>query len=342
MQLEVNEYDLMILDLNLPYLDGLDVLREIRKTNRAIKILILSARTEIEDRVLGLDLGANDYLIKPFDFLELEARIRTLLRWHFIQQPSVLECGGIILDTTAKTVWLSGQLVSLTKKEYAILEYLMAQKGKVISAEELIEHVWDSEVDLFSNSLKYHIHSLKKKLRKQGRPRGNHSESPRTRLYHGGRHMKIKRKQLSLRWRITLLMGSDDFAGGLDSYVMSMYNAQNQMVSLVNDPMFLWETTIVPDLEYAEEEIHISVKNVSEGEDEVGTTPSASSVEAYPMSMSTQTAVVDHFQRGFNVWSLVIMGVVAVLGMGMTYWISGQALKPVRALNQAIQTNFGT
>ena len=111
--------------------------------------------------MLGLDLGANDYLIKPFDFLELEARTTTLLRWHFIQQPSVLECGGIILDTTAKTVWL-GQLVSLTKKEYAILEYLMAQKGKVISAEELIEHVWDSEVDLFSNSLKYHIHSLKR------------------------------------------------------------------------------------------------------------------------------------------------------------------------------------
>ena len=74
------------------------------------------------------------------------------------------------------------------------------------------------------------------------------------------------------------------------------------------------------------------MKNASEGEDEVGTTPSASSVEAYPVSMSTQTAVVDHFQRGFNVWSLVIMGVVAVLGMGMTYWISGQALKPVRAL----------
>ncbi len=168
LQLEVNEYDLMILDLNLPRLDGLDVLREIRKTNRTIKILILSARTEIEDRVLGLDLGANDYLIKPFDFLELEARIRTLLRWHFIQQPSVLECGGIILDTTAKTVWLSGQLVSLTKKEYAILEYLMAQKGRVVSSEELIEHVWDSEVDLFSNSLKYHIYSLKKKLREQG------------------------------------------------------------------------------------------------------------------------------------------------------------------------------
>ena len=149
--------------------------------------------------------------------------------------------------------------------------------------------------------------------------------------------MKIKRKQLSLRWRITLLMGSMILLVALILTVMSMYNAQNQMVSLVNDPMFLWETTIVPDLEYAEEEIHISVKNASEGEEEVGTTPSASSVEAYPVSMSTQTAVVDHFQRGFNVWSLVIMGVVAVLGMGMTYWISGQALKPVRALNQAIK-----
>ncbi len=168
LQLEVNEYDLMILDLNLPHLDGLDVLREIRKTNRTIKILILSAWMEIEDRVLGPDLGANDYLIKPFDFLELEARIRTLLRWNFVQQPSVLECGGITLDTTAKTVWLSGQLVLLTKKEYGILEYLMIQKGRVVSSEELIEHVWDSEVDLFSNSLKYHIHSIKKKLREKG------------------------------------------------------------------------------------------------------------------------------------------------------------------------------
>ena len=128
--------------------------------------------------------------------------------------------------------------------------------------------------------------------------------------------MKIKRKQLSLRWRITLLMGSMILLVALILTVMSMYNAQNQMVSLVNDPMFLWETTIVPDLEYAEEEIHISVKNASEGEEEVGTTPSASSVEAYPVSMSTQTAVVGSFSAGLQCLEPGYYGSCGRLGHG--------------------------
>lgn len=161
---DTNEYDLIILDLNLPVTDGLDVLRYIRKKDMHTKILILSARAQVGQRVEGLNLGANDYLVKPFDFAELEARIHALLRIDFVQSPSVLQCGELKIDLLSKQVELSGVKVPLTRKEYAVLEYLMRHKGMVISAETLIEHIWNSDVDLFSNSLKYHICSLKKKL----------------------------------------------------------------------------------------------------------------------------------------------------------------------------------
>lgn len=161
---EINEYDLIILDLNLPKMDGLEVLKQVRSQDSLTKILILSARSKIEERVCGLDSGANDYLIKPFDFLELEARVRTLLRMHYTQHPTVLACGQLKIDTASRQAALQNKPLALTKKEYALLEYLALHQGQVISAETLIEHVWDSEVDLFSNSLKFHIHSLKKKL----------------------------------------------------------------------------------------------------------------------------------------------------------------------------------
>ncbi|MGQ3477853.1 response regulator transcription factor [Paenibacillus sp. TY11] len=162
---EVYEYDMIVLDLNLPKIDGIEVLRQIRSKDNEIKILILSARTEIEDRIKGLDNGANDYLVKPFDFNELEARIRSLLRRSFIQNDVILTLGDIKVDTSQKFAAIHDTKLDLTKKEYSVLEYLMFNKNKVISTEQLIEHVWDSEVDLFSNSLKYHIHSLKKKIR---------------------------------------------------------------------------------------------------------------------------------------------------------------------------------
>lgn len=161
---EVNEYDLIILDLNLPKKDGLDVLREIREKDNTIKVLILSARTKVDDRILGLDEGANDYLIKPFDFGELKARIRNLLRMEFVQKPQELMLGGLQVDTKAKRATFDGQEVILTRKEYGILEYLMLHIDQIISAEELTEHVWNNEFDPFSNTFRYHIHSLKKKL----------------------------------------------------------------------------------------------------------------------------------------------------------------------------------
>ncbi|ASA23731.1 response regulator transcription factor [Paenibacillus donghaensis] len=164
----VNEYDLIILDLNLPKLDGLEVLNTIRSKDNFVKVLILSARSDVEDRVTGLDLGANDYLIKPFDYKELEARIRMLLRMSFTQKSTVLACGELKLDTVSKTASYQKSLLSLTKKEFAILEYLFLHQDTVISSEQLIEHVWDSEADLFSNALKYHIHSLKKKINESG------------------------------------------------------------------------------------------------------------------------------------------------------------------------------
>ncbi|WP_313183624.1 response regulator transcription factor [Lacrimispora sp.] len=162
--LEINKYDLLILDLNMPKVDGITVLRTLRGTDTELKVLILSARSEIEDKVMGLDCGANDYLSKPFDFEELTARIRNLLRWSFTYKESLLICGGLELDMLGKAVSVDSLPINLTNKEYSILEYLMFHIGKVISAEEIIEHVWDSEVDLFSHSFKYHMHSLKKKL----------------------------------------------------------------------------------------------------------------------------------------------------------------------------------
>ena len=161
---EVNEYDLIILDLNLPKKDGIDILREIREKDNEMKILILSARTKIDDRILGLDEGANDYLIKPFDFGELKARIRNLLRRDFVQKPQDLTLNGLTVDTKAKRVLYHTQEITLTRKEYGILEYLMLHKNQIISAETLTEHVWNNEFDPFSNSFRYHIHSLKKKI----------------------------------------------------------------------------------------------------------------------------------------------------------------------------------
>lgn len=157
-------YDVIVLDLNLPVIDGLEVLRQIRQRDGRAKILILSARDAVDDRVKGLNMGANDYLTKPFDFLELEARIRALCRISYVQASDVLTCGGLTVNMAARTAAYESVKLPLTKKEYAILEYLVLHKNRAVDARELMEHAWDSEADLFPDTLKYHIHAIKKKL----------------------------------------------------------------------------------------------------------------------------------------------------------------------------------
>ncbi len=163
-----NEYDVIILDLNLPGKDGIEVLKDIRTRSMTTKVLILSARSSVPDKIKGLDLGANDYLGKPFDFLELEARIRNLIRRDFVQQSTVIHLQNLTLDTAQKSAAVNGHKLDLQPKEYAILEYLALHSGTVISSEELIEHIWDEEADMFSMSVKVHISNLRKKISAYG------------------------------------------------------------------------------------------------------------------------------------------------------------------------------
>ena len=158
-------YDLVLLDLNLPGADGMTVLRTLRQTDRETRVLILSARSEVEDKVQGLDAGANDYLAKPFHLEELEARIRSLTLRQFTQNDVVLHCGPLSFDTRSRTATAAGQPLALTRKETGILEYLLLHQGRPVSQEELLEHVWDNSVDNFSNSIRVHISALRKKLR---------------------------------------------------------------------------------------------------------------------------------------------------------------------------------
>ena len=162
------DYDLILLDVLLPQLNGMEVLRRIRERDANFRILILSARNTVEDKIGGLDGGSNDYLTKPFEFRELEARIRGLLRRSFTTASPELCCGRLRVDTAARKVYCGGTPVELTRKEYAILEYLLTHTGRVVSAEELIEHAWDSEADPFSNAFRFHIHSLRRKLDEAG------------------------------------------------------------------------------------------------------------------------------------------------------------------------------
>lgn len=162
---EVEHYDLILLDLHLPGMDGMELLRRLREEDGETPVLILSARGQIRDKVEGLDAGANDYLTKPFHFEELEARVRSLTRRRFIQEKVCLQCGEISFDTKARTATVKGAPLSLTRKEAGLLEYLLMHQGQVISQEEMLEHLWDGSVNSFSNSIRVHISSLRKKLR---------------------------------------------------------------------------------------------------------------------------------------------------------------------------------
>lgn len=160
-----NDYDLIILDINLPKKDGFEILREIRERDREVNIIMLTALSDVDDRVRGFDLGANDYVLKPFHFEELKARIRSLLRRQTTIKDAVIETSGISFDTTKRTFSIDGEILRLTAKEAGILEYLFFNLGRYVTTEELMEHVWNDEVDLFSNVVRVHMSALRKKLK---------------------------------------------------------------------------------------------------------------------------------------------------------------------------------
>ncbi|WP_043309733.1 response regulator [Pseudomonas sp. ML96] len=157
-------FDLVILDLGLPRLDGIHVLRRLRGTGASLPVLILTARDGTDDRIAGLDAGADDYLIKPFDLNELKARLRALLRRSSGRATVLIEHGGVSLDPVSQQVHYQGRSISLTPKEYVLLHELLAQPGKVFSRERLTQllYGWDEEAE--SNTLEVHIYHLRKKL----------------------------------------------------------------------------------------------------------------------------------------------------------------------------------
>lgn len=160
-----NDYDLIILDINLPGKNGFEILKEIRKRDSEVNIIMLTALSDIDDRVRGLDLGANDYIVKPFHFDELKARIRSLLRRKTSIRDSIIKSNGVEFDTVKRSFYIDKEPLKLTAKEAGILEYLFFNLGRYVTAEELMEHVWNDEVDLFSNVVRVHMSALRKKLK---------------------------------------------------------------------------------------------------------------------------------------------------------------------------------
>lgn len=160
-----NDYDLIILDINLPGKNGFEILKEIRKRDSEVNIIMLTALSDIDDRVRGLDLGANDYIVKPFHFDELKARIRSLLRRKTSIRDSVIRANNVEFDTIKRVFYIDKEPLKLTAKEAGILEYLFFNLGRYVTSEELMEHVWNDEVDLFSNVVRVHMSALRKKLK---------------------------------------------------------------------------------------------------------------------------------------------------------------------------------
>ncbi len=163
-QAGVNDYDLMVLDVMLPIKDGVEVCRELRATGSTLPILMLTARDAVQDRITGLDAGADDYLVKPFDFHELLARVRALLRRGPALRSEVISVADLEVDTRTRGVSRAGQPIELTAKEYALLEYLARRAGEVVTRAEISEHVWDESFDPFSNLIEVYIQRLRRKV----------------------------------------------------------------------------------------------------------------------------------------------------------------------------------
>jgi len=171
----VNQYDVVILDVLLPKKNGYAVCRELRRDGFRTPILMLTARGSIDDRVAGLDCGADDYLVKPFDFKELLARLRALSRRSGVPRPETLRVADLSLNTASHAVARAGRPVNLTAKEYALLEFLVLHEGRVVGREAIAQHVWDESFDPFSNVIDVYIKRLRSKLDSASQPRLIHT-----------------------------------------------------------------------------------------------------------------------------------------------------------------------
>lgn len=160
----VNEYDAIVLDVAMPRRDGLDVCRALRQRGSRVPILMLTARDAVSDRIAGLDAGGDDYLTKPFDFGELLARLRALMRRGHVVLPDTIVVGDLRIDTAGQRVTRAGRAVPLTAKEYALLEFLARHAGAVVSRADMCAHVWDDNHDPLSNAIEVYINRLRRKL----------------------------------------------------------------------------------------------------------------------------------------------------------------------------------
>ena len=162
--LEYSEYDLVILDIMMPKVDGFEVIKKLRDKGNHTSVLMLTARDSADDKVKGLDLGADDYIVKPFDFNELMARIRAVVRRKYGNSSNKLVIGDLILDTSEKSVTRAGKQIELTGKEYEVLEYLMQSKNRILSRDQIKEHVWDFDYEGDSNIIDVLIKNIRKKI----------------------------------------------------------------------------------------------------------------------------------------------------------------------------------
>ena len=161
---QTNEYDLIILDWKLPKMNGIDVLRALRADGVTVPILLLTGRDTLQDKVMGLDAGADDYLTKPFGFEELLARVRALLRRRGDMIPTVLQVADLELDSLRHCVSRSGHKIDLTSREYSLLEYLLRNTDRVVTRTMLAEHVWEHDFDPLSNVIDVHVARLRRKI----------------------------------------------------------------------------------------------------------------------------------------------------------------------------------
>src|SRR5882762_8029187 len=163
-KLSINDYDAVILDVMIPGRDGFQVCRDLRTAGVAVPVIMLTARDTVQDRITGLDSGADDYLTKPFAVTELLARLRALMRRGHVVRPATIRIADLLLDTRAQSATRSGRELSLTSKEYALLEYLAREEGRVVSRAEIAEHVWDENFDPLTNLIDVHINRLRRKV----------------------------------------------------------------------------------------------------------------------------------------------------------------------------------